>query len=296
MKSIFNPIGLGAAVFLFVLVIAEITRLLAIINRRRLVRNLMGPPPLSINVVEEGLPSSPQKLIDFVIRISPKGLQEISKRQLLRAGLYGVRPRTVLFLTELTLFLLYISALISQLPNRGMFFIVLFLGALVLLSPRIGLKIRARVRASTMARELPGVLDLLLLVVSGGLGLTAGMKKVIVNNSGLLTGELTRTLDDLLLGVDRETAFTDLANRTGSPEVRRFADAIMKVDQLGVSLTTVLLAQANEMRHRNRIEAREQAQRISVKILFPLILCFLPGLFIVVLGPALIDIFASIGL
>ena len=296
MTNLFLPGVLGATAFLMVIVFALIFRELGRLRRRALGRELIGPPPVTLVSVQQPEPSRAEKFTEFAIRFSPKWLQDVSTRMLLRAGFYGLLPRTVMFITESLSLVIYIFALSLEFPNRGVFFIIFFGGAAILIAPRLFLVVRSNQRAAKMARELPAVVDLMLLVVSGGLGLTAALNKVVKNKGGLLTGELVRTLDDLLIGVDRISAFSDLAYRTGSQEVRRFADAIMKVDELGVSLTTVLKAQANEMRHRNRIQAREQAQKITVKILFPLILCFLPGLFIVVIGPALINIFDSIGL
>ena len=290
------PLLIGATTFLLVLVIFGISSEIKGIRTLRKAKALIGGGTEASIEELAGQASGLSRVSEAIIKFLPSWLKSRSETQLLRAGFYGLAPRSRLLLVEATLVFAYVLVLALQFSNNVSFLIVLVFGGLLVASPRMFLISRAKSRAKQMATELPNIVDLMLLVVSGGLGLTAALNKVVKKQNGLLVGELVRTLDDILLGIDRVTAFAGLAQRSGSQEVKRFADAIMKVDQLGVSLITVLRAQANEMRHRNRIVAREQAQKITVKILFPLILCFLPGLFIVVIGPAVINILGSLGL
>jgi tight adherence protein C len=146
-------------------------------------------------------------------------------------------------------------------------------------------------RAQQIGFELPEAIDLMYLSVSSGVSLNSAMQKVTENQTGAAAGELTRVLEEMRLGVSRADAFRALVQRIKQPDMVRFAEAMIKIDQLGISLTTVLEEQAREMRQRRRALAREKAQQVSVRILMPLVLCFLPGLFIVVLGPAVASIF-----
>jgi tight adherence protein C len=146
-------------------------------------------------------------------------------------------------------------------------------------------------RAQQIGYELPEAIDLMYLSVSSGVSLNSAMQKVTENQSGAAAGELTRVLEEMRLGVSRAQAFRSLIERISQPDMVRFAEAMIKIDQLGISLTTVLEEQAREMRQRRRALAREKAQQVSVRILMPLVLCFLPGLFIIVLGPAVASIF-----
>jgi len=150
-------------------------------------------------------------------------------------------------------------------------------------------------RAQQIGFELPEAIDLMYLSVSSGVSLNSAMQKVTENQKGPAAAELTRVLEEMRLGVSRAQAFRSLVNRIKQPDMIRFAEAMIKIDQLGISLTTVLEEQAREMRQRRRALAREKAQQVSVRILMPLVICFLPGLFIVVLGPAVAAIFNLFG-
>ncbi|MCF8529572.1 MAG: type II secretion system F family protein [Aquiluna sp.] len=289
-----NSLLNGLAIAVIVLAIGTVVNAYRVAKRRKRALELVGVSRVEFEVYKETTLTRLQRLAEASIRLTPKVLQDVTAQQLTRAGFYGGTPRLLLLSIEILLVLAFVLTLFTSFGQGPLTLLILIFGSLFVFTPRAFLLIQSEIRSNQLSRELPNLVDLMLLVVSGGLGLTAAMEKVVKTQTGLLAGELVRTLDDLKLGVNRVDAFSNLVERTGSSEVRRFADAIMKVDQLGVSLTTVLRAQAAEMRHRNRVEARERAQRISVKILFPLILCFLPGLFIVVIGPAVIDIISSL--
>jgi tight adherence protein C len=144
-------------------------------------------------------------------------------------------------------------------------------------------------RAEEIRRTLPDSLDLLNLCVESGISLQAGLARVAQSNSGPVAAEFGRVLQEMQLGVSRADAFEALANRTRQEDLRRFVAAILQVDRLGVPITAVLREQTREMRAKRYSRAREQAQKVPVKILMPLMICFLPGLFIVILGPAIIN-------
>jgi tight adherence protein C len=113
------------------------------------------------------------------------------------------------------------------------------------------------------------------------------------NGKGPLAEELVRTLQDIAVGQPRREAYLALADRTGVQDLRRFIRAVVQADQYGVSIADVLRTQAQEMRLKRRQRAEEKAMQIPVKVIFPLILCILPTLFIVLLGPAVMDIIAT---
>ena len=110
------------------------------------------------------------------------------------------------------------------------------------------------------------------------------------NGKGPLAEELVRTLQDIAVGQPRREAYLALAERTGVQDLRRFIRAVVQADAYGVSIADVLRTQAQEMRLKRRQRAEEKAMQIPVKVIFPLILCILPTLFIVLLGPAAMDI------
>jgi tight adherence protein C len=146
----------------------------------------------------------------------------------------------------------------------------------------------AQHRTDEIRLLLPDALDLLNLCVESGLGLQAALARVAQSQMGAVAQEFGRVLQEMQLGVSRSAAFESMAQRTKQVDLQRFAAAMLQVDKLGIPVANVLREQAREMRATRHDRAREQAQKIPVKILAPLMLCFLPGLFIIILGPAAI--------
>ncbi|TYP88487.1 type II secretion system F family protein [Blastococcus xanthinilyticus] len=156
--------------------------------------------------------------------------------------------------------------------------------------PELLLHSRGQERQETIALELADTLDQMTIAVEAGLGFESAMARAGANGRGPLAEELVRTLQDIAVGQPRRDAYLALADRTGVPDLRRFIRAVVQADQYGVSIADVLRTQAQEMRLKRRQRAEEKAMQIPVKVIFPLILCILPTLFVVLLGPAAMDI------
>lgn len=148
-------------------------------------------------------------------------------------------------------------------------------------------------RRAAIQKALPDVLDQLSISVAAGLGFEASLAHVGRNSSGPLADELIRTLQDIQVGAPRSVAYAGLADRAQVDDLSRFVRAIRQAEQYGVSIASVLDAQAREMRVKRRQRAEESALQIPVKVIFPLILFILPTLFVVVLGPAIYSAFES---
>jgi tight adherence protein C len=159
--------------------------------------------------------------------------------------------------------------------------------------PNILLYQRAYDRSQTIQRELPDALDLLVISVESGLGFDAALAQVARNTSGPLAEEFFRVLQEMQLGTGRSDAMRALADRTDVTDLRGFVTAMVQADAFGIPIANVLRIQAREMRIRRSQRAEESAQKVPVKILFPLIFCILPALFIVILGPAAIQIMTA---
>jgi tight adherence protein C len=148
-------------------------------------------------------------------------------------------------------------------------------------------------RREQMQRELPDALDLLTISVEAGLAFDAALSQVARNTTGPLAEELFRVLQEMQIGLGRSDALRALAERSDLPELRVFVTAMVQADSFGIPVSSVLRVQAREMRIKRSQRAEELAQKVPVKILFPLIFCILPALFVVILGPAAITIFHS---
>lgn len=141
-------------------------------------------------------------------------------------------------------------------------------------------------RETLMQRSLPDALDLLTISVEAGLGFDSAVLKVAQRTTGPLAQELSRLLQEMQIGVGRTEAMRAMGERTTMKDLRAFCQAMVQADQLGVPVGRVLRIQSKEMRTKRRQRAEEQAQKVPVKIMVPLVLFILPCLFVVVLGPA----------
>ena len=137
--------------------------------------------------------------------------------------------------------------------------------------------------------------DQMTIAVEAGLGFEAAMQRAAKNGKGPLAEEFIRTLQDIQMGQSRRIAYLDLAARTKAPNLRRFLRAVIQADEYGVAIAEVLRTQASEMRLKRRQSAEEKAMKVPVKVLFPLMTCILPTIFIVILGPAVINMMEVLG-
>jgi tight adherence protein C len=148
-------------------------------------------------------------------------------------------------------------------------------------------------RTEGMRRELPDALDLLTISVEAGLAFDAALAQVARNTDGPLADEFFRVLQEMQIGLGRAQALRDLGQRTNLPELKGFVTAMVQADAFGIPISQVLRVQAKEMRIKRSQRAEELAQKVPVKILFPLIFCIMPTLFVVILGPAAITVFRN---
>jgi tight adherence protein C len=145
-------------------------------------------------------------------------------------------------------------------------------------------------RQKEILKTLSDTLDLLTISVEAGLSLNAAIAQVVQNVPGVLSAEFARMLQEIQLGVPRSEAFRHLADRTDVDELNGFALAMIQADVFGVSIASVLRTQAQQLRIKRRQAAEAKAQQTPVKIVFPLVLCILPALFVVIVGPGAIQI------
>jgi tight adherence protein C len=166
--------------------------------------------------------------------------------------------------------------------------ILTFLGYMI---PSMQVSGMAARRQKEIQHQLPDVMDLLTISVEAGLGFDAAMAQVVKNVPGALADELKRLLQEIQIGVGRAEAFRHLGDRTNVPELQSFVLSMIQADLFGVSIANVLRAQSKELRLKRRQRAEETAQKVPVKMLFPMIFLVMPAMFIVLLGPGIIKIY-----
>jgi len=187
---------------------------------------------------------------------------------------------------------LFVMLVVNPLGLTGMS-LILVTALLVLalaLGPEAGLNRKVEERHVALQEKLPDVLDLLTISVEAGLGFEQALDRTIAAVPGALSDEFARMLGEVRAGASRADAMRAMEQRTNVPEVRSFVLAILQADTFGVSIGRVLRAQSDEMRIKRRQLAQEKAQKAPVKMLIPMVFCVFPALFVVVIGPAIINI------
>jgi len=196
--------------------------------------------------------------------------------------------KVVGFFAALAISLVFCLALgFGLLPTLG---IVVAVSVAGYMSPNLYLYQKAYERGAQMQKALPDAIDLLTISVESGLGFDAAVSQVARNTDGPLADEFARMLQEMQIGRGRTDALRSMAERTNLPDLRGFVSAMVQADAFGIPVGQVLRVQSSEIRVKRRQWAEEQAQKVPIKILIPLIFCILPCLFIAVLGPAAITI------
>jgi tight adherence protein C len=161
-------------------------------------------------------------------------------------------------------------------------------------APSLWLLNKAQERSDRVRRDLPDAMDLLTISVESGLAFDGAVAQVARKTSGPVAEEFARMLQEMQIGTGRVNALRALADRSDVPELQSFVGAMVQADAFGIPIASVLRVQAKDMRVKRSQRAEEQAQRVPIKILLPLVFCILPCLFIIIMGPAVILILQNL--
>jgi tight adherence protein C len=167
---------------------------------------------------------------------------------------------------------------------------LLFGAAIGYIAPEFWLGRKIRSRALALTLQLPDALDLLTISVEAGLGFDAALAKVVEKMNGPLVDEFRQALAEVRMGRPRRDALRDVATRADAQPITNFVGAIVQAEQLGVPIAKVLQIQSNQLRIERRQRAEEAAAKAPVKMLFPMVGCIFPTIFIVILGPAVVTV------
>jgi tight adherence protein C len=229
-------------------------------------------------------------------RFTPAGWMDKTNHRLLLAGSPGTLDANAWAVIKLLS--IAVAAVLWFLVQAGSdaqtkLISLVLLGILGFFGPDVWVSRRIEERRSSMQKTLPDVLDLLVISVEAGLGFDSALARVVATVPGPLSEEFFRMLQETRVGVSRRDAMRHLNERTDVDELRSFLLAMMQAEAFGVSIAQVLRVQADEMRVKRRQRAQEKAFAAPVKLVFPLVFCIFPSLFIVLLGPAAIQIYET---
>jgi tight adherence protein C len=234
-------------------------------------------------------------LVEIGRRFTPQGYVAQTKAKLVTAG-FGDQESVDRFLAirVVTVVAAPIAAYLTwqyvPISGLGRLVAVAVAAAVFVVGPDSVLDRRVQDRQYQIRRKLPDVMDLLVISVEAGLGFEQALDRTIAAVPGPLTEEFSRMLGEVRAGASRADALRALDQRTDVPEIRSFVLAILQADTFGVSIGRVLRAQADEMRIKRRQLAQERAAKAPVKMLIPMVFCIFPALFVIVLGPAAMNI------
>jgi tight adherence protein C len=242
------------------------------------------------------------RLSSYVARVTSTSFTQTTEKRLALAGNPGdlrvadwLGIKAVGAIVGALLFgLLFLVLGLLKLPlpiQMVMVVIGLFFGYTL---PEFWLGGRVRARQHAILLQIPDALDLLTISVRAGLGFDGALGKVVEKLKGPLTDEFRRALAEIRVGKARRDALRDIVPRTEVPALTNFIGAIIQAEQLGVSISKVLQVQSEQLRIERRQRAEEMAAKAPIKMLFPLVGCIFPSLFIVILGPAIILIMINL--
>lgn len=293
-----------AALFLALAAVGVVTDDARGVNRSLAVLEAFSTAPREVR--EELEPSFQQRVLLPLVararglgrRLTPADYNERLRHKLEVAGNPpGWTPDRIVslkfigFVAALVLALLVTTMMgTAFLPTLGACIVAALVGYL---APNMYLYQRGYDRTHAMGRALPDALDLLTISVEAGLGFDAALAQVARNTDGPLAEELARVLQEMQIGTGRAAALRALGERSNVPALKGFASAMVQADGLGIPIAQVIRVQSQEIRVKRRQKAEEQAQKVAIKIMIPMIFCILPCLFIAVLGPAVITIMES---
>lgn len=246
-------------------------------------------------VVQPGM----ERLAKLSRALSPAGVVDRLERKIVLAGIARQWPLERVLGTKFILGVSFALIMLMRWATDPSNIRLLVMGVVVtggaFILPDLFIGIRGKNRQEEIARSLPDILDQITISVEAGLGFDAALVHIAQNVEGPLSAELAHMLQDVKLGMSRAQAFESLTDRTDVQELRQFIAALQQAEKLGVPIAQVLRVQSNELRTIRRQTAEENAQKVPVKMIIPLVLFILPALILIVLAPAAFDIMDTFG-
>ena len=234
------------------------------------------------------------RLAGWTLKLHPKTTIEGVSTRLLAAGLgRKISPTTFLaFKSALALGGLVLGALFggAAAGPGGVLFAAIALAGIGFIAPDFVVSGKARSRKDRIRAELPDALDLMAVSVEAGMGFDGAISKLTEHMHGPLADEFALTLGEIRIGESRQDALKKMSDRTRTPELASFVRSIIQADQLGISLGRILRVQATDSRLKRQAAAEEKAMKAPIKMLFPTVLFIFPAMFLVILGPAFLNL------
>lgn len=233
-----------------------------------------------------------KKITNRISKLFPKKRQEILKNKLVHAGLM-LSPQDF-FLIHIAVMIILPASLslllyIGKCHVKYIVIAFIYFTAAGYLIPKYWLDARIRKRKYLATKELPGIIDLLTVSMEAGLSFDMALTKIISRSEGFLIDELELALNKIKRGIPRRDALREMAQKLDIDELTNFIGVILQAEKLGISISKILRVQSAQIRESRRQWAKEKGGKAAVKIVLPLVIFILPVIFIVLLGPPILN-------
>lgn len=233
-----------------------------------------------------------------VMALSPESITKQRRALFERAGflktssyerIIARRWLTTLVLTMTAILLMSII----RIPVSGIFIIAIWVVGFTQIVYRFTTKAAVEKRSASIVKSLPYTLDLITVSVEAGLSLDGAIGRIVLTIPGPLSEEFAKTLKEMRMGIDKKNSLRNMANRCDVRDLSVLVNALIQADELGVSLGKVLRIEGAQLREKRKQAAKEKAMKAPIKILFPMMIFIFPAIFVIILGPAVIQIVAT---
>lgn len=275
------------------MVLSFTTLVIAIIRRSRLrakselMNSLFGD--LDINIIPSNVNGLDLLKNDRFGRLLGKRYRDSLREKLSKSGKIGdefvenlAKRKVLIGLFALIIGLMYFA-------DTGGYFNAILAGLAGFFLPDLLLTNTIQKRGEEIESALPDAVEMLTMCVEAGLTFQQALGKVAENQKSVISTEFARVMSEIQIGEARSDSLDGMADRLNHPDVKKFVSAMHQVDRLGIPISTVLKEQVKELRGKSKDRAREKAQKVPVKILGPVMVCFLPSVLIIVIGPVILQ-------
>ncbi|SHM42572.1 tight adherence protein C [Caldanaerovirga acetigignens] len=306
MERIFLPAGISGLAFIAMYITLKFILERRVREKKRL-EEIVGTSPVPIREVELSVPIFRRvfkpilkNTARFAVRLLPLFDEEVLTKKLVEAGRpYNLSPREFVALKFLLSGFLgvaiYLGLEITAFPVIQHLALSALGGLGGWLLPDAFLNSLIKKRKENVEKELPEVLDLITVCIEAGLGFDGAMTKVVEKYSGILSEEMSQVLSEVRMGKPRREALRKMAERLDVDDLSSFVSSVIMAEQLGISMGNVMRVQSREVRNKRRQRIQEAVMKAPIKMLIPIAVFIFPSLFIILLGPAVIQLMRVFG-
>lgn len=248
------------------------------------------------SLYEKTIKKSTEDISKKIILITPKKYLERIEKRLCIAGMYPsvTKEKWILFKVissiSVSIIFVLIAKFILEIENSGLLIIFIFMFSFTNFITYFNLTRKITKRKNEIEKELPNAIDLITVTVEAGLSFNSAVDRFVKTTKSNLSFEFETMLKEMRLGISKKIALKNISNRCGVLDLSTFIGSIVQAEELGVSITNILRIQSKIIREKRRQKAREKSMKAPIKLLFPILFFIFPTIFLILLGPVVIQL------